>query len=149
MLLGEDGDDLLVGGSGRDLLIGGTGADRIVGNADDDILISGYTDYDSHTAALQAIMLEWTSERSYQVRCDNIEAGVTEEMFYLKAEADSNKPRTVHDDNATDSLTGSAGLDWFFANLFLDDEDQADRKDKVTDLHASEFAADLDWILGL
>ena len=146
LLLGEEGDDLLVGGSGRDLLIGGLGADRIVGNADDDILISGYTDYDSRADALQAIMLEWTSERSYGERCSNIEAGIAGAAVYLKSEVTSELPRTVHDDNAADVLTGSQGVDWFFANLFLSD-DAANRKDKITDLHASEFAADLDWIL--
>ena len=38
--------------------------------------------------------------------------------------------------------TGSAGLDWF---LFNADGDGSTR-DKATDLHAAEFAADLDWL---
>jgi Ca2+-binding RTX toxin-like protein len=49
---------------------------------------------------------------------------------------------TVFDDGAEDVLTGSAGSDWFFANL-----SGAGVKDKVTDLSAKEFATDLDVIL--
>lgn len=49
---------------------------------------------------------------------------------------------TVWEDDAKDVLTGSAGQDWFFANLGSDGV-----RDKVTDLHADEFAADLAWIL--
>jgi hypothetical protein len=43
-------------------------------------------------------------------------------------------------------LMGAAGQDWFFANLFLDNGDDANHKDKITDLHANEFALDLDFI---
>ena len=53
---------------------------------------------------------------------------------------------TVYDDNAKDTLTGCAGRDWFFANVALDGDDDATRKDKITDLSASEFALDLDFI---
>lgn len=41
----------------------------------------------------------------------------------------------------------TAGLIRFFANLALDANDDATTKDKITDLHADEFAIDLDWIL--
>lgn len=41
---------------------------------------------------------------------------------------------TVGDDGAKDMLTGSAGADWFFANL-VDGV-----LDKITDLKADEFA---------
>jgi hypothetical protein len=37
---------------------------------------------------------------------------------------------TVFDDNATDTLTGNAGLDWFFANL-----GPAGTLDTITDLN--------------
>ncbi len=45
-------------------------------------------------------------------------------------------------------MTGSAGQDWFFANQFLDNGDNPNHKDKITDLHAAEFANDLDFITG-
>ena len=54
---------------------------------------------------------------------------------------------TVFDDNEKDTMTGSSGQDWFFANLALDAGDDATANDKITDLHADEFAVDLDWIL--
>ena len=52
---------------------------------------------------------------------------------------------TVFDDGSADVLTGSAGQDWFFANLAKDSTDSG-VLDKVTDLSASEFASDLDFI---
>lgn len=54
---------------------------------------------------------------------------------------------TVFDDAAADVLTGSAGQDWFFANVAKDSTDSGVR-DKVTDRSASEFANDLDFING-
>jgi Ca2+-binding RTX toxin-like protein len=155
LLFGEAGDDLLVGGSGRDLLIGGTGADRIVGNADDDILIAGTTAFDANDQALCAIMDEWTSGREYAQRCANLRGTGTGtdfanrrngNVFLRNGDEFPGAVATVHDDNAEDTLTGSSGQDWFFANLFLDQGDDAARKDKITDLHAAEFALDIDFI---
>jgi PKD domain/RTX calcium-binding nonapeptide repeat (4 copies)/Beta-propeller repeat len=138
VLLGEGGDDLLVGGDRRDVLIGGMGADRAVGNADDDILIAGYTSFTDETAALLAIMTEWTSSGTYAERNTNLSS------THLRTEGPT---ATIHDDNAKDTLTGSSGQDWFFANLVLDSGDDATNKDKLTDLSSLEFAADLDFIL--
>jgi Ca2+-binding RTX toxin-like protein len=152
-LFGEAGDDLLAGSHGRDLLIGGLGADRLVGNADEDILISGTTDFDEHEAALAAIMAEWSSARSYSQRTSNISGAISGNTFggrtngnYFLNTEPSSGPVTVHDDGAKDMLTGAAGQDWFFANLFLDNGDDAEQKDKITDLGAAEFAQDLDFI---
>jgi hypothetical protein len=142
VLSGGAGDDLLVGGAGRDLLVGGTGADRIVGNADDDILIAGTTAFDDDVAALCAIMAEWTSERSYAERTANLRgttSGGLNGAYVLETEGAG---ATVFDDDAADVLTGSAGQDWFFANL------DSGVLDRITDLSAAEFAADLDFIQG-
>src|SRR4029453_5785548 len=62
----------LAGGDGRDLLIGGLDADTLDGGADDDILIAGTTAHDADDAALNQILAEWTSARSYQSRVKNI-----------------------------------------------------------------------------
>jgi Ca2+-binding RTX toxin-like protein len=155
VLLGGAGDDLLVGGGGRDLLIGGAGADRIVGNADEDLLVAGTTSFDANDEALSAVLAEWTSARSYSQRTANINgigsgssfAARLNTNYFLNTSA-ANGLITVQDDNAKDMLTGASGEDWFFANLFLDNGDDADQKDKITDLHASEFALDLDFIEG-
>ena len=55
---------------------------------------------------------------------------------------------TVADDNAKDTLAGDQGLDWFFANLWLDPNDDAEVKDKIVDMNLFEllFANDLDFI---
>src|SRR5207248_2687306 len=73
VLIGGPGDDNLQGGAGRDILIGGLGADRLVGQEGDDILIGGTTVYDDlsnpqNLQALNAILAEWTSADSYELR---------------------------------------------------------------------------------
>jgi titin len=172
VLLGNEGNDLLAGGSGNDVLIGGEGEDRLVGNADEDILIGGTTDFDDLEEALCAIVDEWTSNASYATRVAHLSglAGGLNDGFFLTTGSapvlgnhhhrhvrrrhgrdcpvldDVAGAATVHDDNARDLLTGSEGKDWFFANLALDGGDDATRKDSVTDLHANEFASDLDFI---
>ncbi|MBW3541220.1 MAG: PKD domain-containing protein [Planctomycetes bacterium] len=138
VLDGGTGDDLLVGGGGRDLLEGGRGADRIVGNADDDILVAGWLNFADRETAVSKIMAEWTSDRSYQTRIDNLTGVGTAERangeFFLKLDD------TVRDDEeaSEDVLTGSAGDDWFF--LWSDE-------DRATDLEDEVFANDLEWIL--
>lgn len=142
VLLGGAGDDLLVGGQGRDLLVGGFGADRIVGNADEDVLIAGACRFEADEEALCAIMDEWTSDRSFAERVANLRGeGVGPRLnghYFLTTEGSD---ATVSDDAAADLLTGSAGLDWFFADL------DAGTADRITDPHSAEFAADLDFIL--
>jgi hypothetical protein len=146
LLFGGDGDDLLVGGQGRDLLVGGSGADRIVGNADDDILIAGTTSFDEDHEALCAIMDEWTSSRDYATRTANIRGTGSGPSFDARQNGNyflivGEPSPTVYDDASKDTMTGSEGQDWFFANL------EAGILDKITDLNAEEFAEDLEFIL--
>lgn len=156
ILLGGDGDDLLFGGAGRDILIGGDGADTLLGNADDDILVAGTTAFDAHAAALAAIMAEWTSGRSYAQRTANIGGSGTGASFasrlngnfFLNVNAAQGSV-TVHDDNDKDTLSGDAGRDWFFANLNLDGDDAAARKDVISDLSSNEIAHDLDYLIAV
>jgi titin len=148
ILLGGNGDDLLVGGSGRDLLIGGNGADRLVGNAADDILIAGFTAWDVDAGALCSIMEEWSrTDQSYGERVMHLRlGGGLNGDVTLNVEPDQGAV-TVFDDDYADVLTGSAGIDWFFANLDGDGDPNM-AKDRITDLHASEFADDLEFIQG-
>ena len=153
ILVGGEGDDLLVGGSGRDVLIGGVGSDRLVGNTDDDILIAASTDFDANDAALHSILAEWTSNHDYATRVNNLKgtgsgARLNGSVFLVVDEVLSGGGvihGTVHDDRAVDILTGSQGQDWF---LFNADGENGSTKDKATDLSASEFASDLDFING-
>jgi hypothetical protein len=118
VLLGGAGDDQLLGGAGRNLLIGGLGADQLVGSKSDDLLIAGPTAFDANVAALNAIMAEWTSARSFAARVANLSGSgsgprANGNVFLLA----SGPGATVFDDGAVDQLQGAAGTDWYFANL--------------------------------
>jgi VCBS repeat-containing protein len=143
VLVGGPGNDQLTGGSGRDLLIGGLGADLLVGNSGEDILIAGVTAFDANYDALFAIMGEWSSSRSEAQRAANLRGNGSGPAFdqrrngnyFLQADGPA---ATVFDDNAKDRLTGSAGRDWFFANL------DSNVKDQLTDQNCGEWIDDLD-----
>ncbi len=111
VLVGGAGDDVIHGNGGRDLLIGGDGADAIDGGAGEDIVIGGRTFYDFHLDALLHIFSEWLrSDRTYEQRVSNLRnGGGLNENYRLNSS-------TVHEDNASDRLTGGADLDWFWGN---------------------------------
>jgi len=156
ILIGDDGNDLLQGQDGRDILIGGDGQDSLVGQTDDDILVAGFSNYDDNLSALNSILAEWTSARSYGLRSaniigHNITIGSTTYTFsatrsngniFLTPYDSStpSAPATVFDDADVDVLTGNSGQDLFLFN--------ADNPvpDTITDLSSSEFAADLDFL---
>jgi Ca2+-binding RTX toxin-like protein len=124
ILVGGSGADELNGGSSRDLLIGGNGADKLNGGASEDILIGGRTRYDGSVTALDELMAEWTSGRSYSVRTQNIRTG--------KAAASGSKltDATIRADSGErDSITGGSGRDWFFREFdaLLDRQSDEDR----------------------
>ena len=136
VLLGAEGADRLIGDKGRDLLIGGVGADQLEGKDGDDILIGGRTIYDiddDHVAAgfdeaLSAILAEWNSTRAYATRVANLRgtgSGPRLNGFYFLKDA-----VTVLDDAMADTLTGSAGEDWFFYKS---------TQDKLTDRKSDEL----------
>jgi hypothetical protein len=130
VLKGGDGHDVLVGGSGadymygdagRDLMIGRAGKDYLRGNGQDDILIGGSTAYDNNTAALDAIMAEWTrTDSGFSTRVGRLKSGVSDGLnttYNLIADGSS---RTVFDDNVQDTLYGDADYDWLLANTDAD-----------------------------
>ncbi|MCU0708140.1 MAG: pre-peptidase C-terminal domain-containing protein, partial [Pirellula sp.] len=165
ILLGGAGDDRIYGGDGRDLIIGGTGADRMYGDAYDDILIAGFTAFDEEfnasapgsfaasarlafdvqRQALEAILAEWTSCRSYTTRRNNLLGTGTGTRlngnYFLKATGATATSNTVFDDGSRDQLWGESGIDWFFANL---DGDNQSAKDEVKDRTGSEIITDTD-----
>jgi Ca2+-binding RTX toxin-like protein len=132
---------MLIGGNGRDLMIGGYGADRLVGNAEEDILIASPTAYDHNDLALCAIMKEWTSAGSNSARTANIMAG-TGLTGGFKLDGNDGANQTVFNDNDADTLTGSQGVDWFFANQIADNGGVLDT---VTDRAANELWNDTDF----
>src|SRR5262249_43492879 len=134
VLEGGAGSDNLKAGSGRDLLVGGRGADVLQGTSGDDILIGGTTDYDSNLAALSAVLAEWgRTDADYQTRVNHLNGtlgGGRNGGLLLTAS-------TVHDDAASDQLSGGAGLDWFFALL------SGTNKDVIKDRGAREVVTGL------
>ena len=132
---GGDAADMLIGGAGCDLLIGGFGADALIGNAADDILIGGYTTYDGSAFALRQILGVWSGGDTYQHRIRALQSA----SFAYRLVADS----TVRDDNARDSLTGSSGSDWFFANVG-NSSGQTGVLDCITDAAGQETRTDTD-----
>jgi hypothetical protein len=113
ILIGGGGNDTITAGSGRSLLIGGTGGDVLKGGAADDLLIAGTTNFDANHAALMSILREWQrTDKTYAQRIGDLKNGGG-----LNGSNKLIRGTTVHDDVATDTLTGGTGLDWFFANL--------------------------------
>jgi Ca2+-binding RTX toxin-like protein len=111
ILLGGDGDDELLGGLGRGILIGGRGEDRLRGGSGEDILIGGSTAYDALIQPLCTITDIWNSTiEPYEVRIGRLRLLLN--------------PYSVIDDGEADLLTGTSGLDWFFAGVadFLTDD---------------------------
>ena len=139
IIVGGAGSDLIAGAQGRDILIGGLDSDIIVGNQDDDILIAGNTAYDANSTALNAILAEWSSSRTYTERVNNLRNGTGSATrlngsFFLDSDV------TVFDDGEMDLLTGNQGTDWFLFNA-----DNGGR-DLVIDRTSAELADDLDFI---
>lgn len=155
-IFGEQGNDTLYGGDGRDLIVGGTGADRIHGDDSDDILIAGFTAFDTEyrsipgsnvlsfqdqRRAVESILAEWTSSRSFTSRLANLHGGTSSSRANGSVYLLENQ--SVFDDNIKDTLWGDSGTDWFFANF---DGDSSSIKDDVKDRNSAEQQnqADLD-----
>lgn len=142
IVLGGGGNDTINGNVGRDILIGGDGADTIIGNADEDILIAGTTSFDNTQSALAALLAEWTSAATYAQRTGHIMGGSGGLNGSIVLNGDNGAGQTVFNDSNVDTLTGSAGVDWYFANQdgipFL-------TLDIITDKTAAELWNDTDF----
>jgi Ca2+-binding RTX toxin-like protein len=80
-------------------VIGGAGRDRLFGQDGDDILIGGTTTHDGDSAALLAILAEWSAAIGFSAR-----------ITLLGAELNA---ATVLDDGHVDELTGGLNRDWY------------------------------------
>ena len=165
ILMGESGNDNIWGGDGRDIVIGGTGADRLHGDSKDDILIAGFTAFEmefnqmappvhfpsttrltfnEQRLALESILAEWVSARSYTDRRKNIRGEGTATRLngtnYFKVDNNVAANNTVFDDASVDTLWGDSGSDWFFANL----DNALGVRDDIKDRSNSESQEDID-----
>jgi Ca2+-binding RTX toxin-like protein len=125
-LEGNDGNDILSGGSGnddldgdagRDILFGGLGADLLKGDSDGDLLVGNRVTFENDAIALQFVLAEWTSNRSYSSRVANLRG--TGSGSRLNGTTFLNAS-TVLNDNAIDTLMGSTGQDWFLGTVGQD-----------------------------
>jgi hypothetical protein len=115
-ILVGNGGNVLIGGNGRrNLLIAGASASPswLFGGDDEDILIGGTTAWDTNTAALMAIMDEWTrTDIGYDERVDHVMRGGGLTTFLL--DPDPPTP-TVTGNGVTDFLFGGGpALDLYF-----------------------------------
>jgi hypothetical protein len=121
VLVGGAGRNDLIAGPGRDLLISGSGSSTLNAGSGDDLLIAGSTAFDANQVALDAIMAEWTSSRSYATRIADLSGASTGPRsngnYFLIA---SGPKATVFGNNATDVVDGGSGSDWFFVDLARD-----------------------------
>jgi Ca2+-binding RTX toxin-like protein len=112
ILLGGGGNDHLFGNGGRDMLIGDAGNDKLSGDAGQDILIGGATSFDDNDTALQTLLDEWTSDRTFDERVQNLQMGTGPILsgtgFSLS------QGTTVLYNRAHDKLDGGAGQDLIF-----------------------------------
>src|SRR5205823_2822481 len=109
VLLGGLGNDVLQGGASGDILIGGDGRDVLRGGLGSDLLIAGRTSHDADQAALLQMLAAWNANVAYSARVSNLSLG-TGGLPILDSTA-------VFGDGSHDSLTGGAGLDWFFGGV--------------------------------
>jgi Ca2+-binding RTX toxin-like protein len=111
ILIGNNANNNLSGGTGRDVIIGGKGQDLLLGSADDDLLIGGTTSFDF--TAIDEIYAEWTSNRTYTARINNIrgttKTGLNNGKFLTSL--------TVSDDGTRDTLDGNLDTDWFWLGV--------------------------------
>jgi Ca2+-binding RTX toxin-like protein len=108
LMLGGDGDDLLVGSDGVDMLIGGLGSDLARGLGGDDLLIGGATFADGDTKSLLALLSVWKSDAEYGDRIDEFRGAVSDLIPF-----DMDATFAYYDDGV-DTLEGGDGQDWFF-----------------------------------
>jgi hypothetical protein len=112
ILIGGAGANTITGGAGPSILIGG-GPSTLTAGSGDAILVGGTTVYDSssiaHDLALESILAEWASSKSFPTRVNDIIHG-----------GGLNGPNTLawgvnaHDDGNAHTLIGGSGNDWFF-----------------------------------
>jgi Ca2+-binding RTX toxin-like protein len=114
---GGSGNDEIKGGAGRDVLIGGLGADIVKGENNDDILIANTVTFEEDEVALQMVLAEWASSRSYSVRVANLKGVGTGERLNGSVFLNSS---SILNDNAIDILMGGKDQDWFVGTVSQD-----------------------------
>jgi Ca2+-binding RTX toxin-like protein len=120
ILVGGAGNDTLKAGTGKDVLIADGGADTLIGSTaitGSDLIIGGATIYDNNIAALNAIMAEWASIDSYALKIARLTGTVKGGHNGNVLLTTTGSSPTVTNNHQASTLTGGAGLDWFFSSV--------------------------------
>jgi len=126
IILGMGGNDLLYASYyGRNLIVGGGGADFIQSRYGEDLIIGGFTVYDTHPhvdVILVGIRDAWArTDQTFEQRVDTLRNGISltlpGEDGPSSAETVALNNETVLDDSDDDQIHDQSGLDWFFASL--------------------------------
>jgi hypothetical protein len=117
-----------------------SGAEGPVGRWGDDLMIGGTPASNSNETALAAVLAEWTSQDDYATRIANLlgTGGGSSFANRLNGNYFLQPGVTVFDDGAQYPLTGSAGQDWFFANIL-----GFGVLDKITGVAKDEIVTDI------
>jgi hypothetical protein len=137
ILLGAAGNDHLAGGGGLDMLIGGGGNDKLSGEGGEDILIGGTTEFDDDDEALLMLLSEWSSDRSFDDRVENLAEGIEDILEGTGLSLDEGSTVLTA---GRDKLDGGGGQDLIFSLLGKnngnqrrngdDDHDDDDRRNR-------------------
>jgi hypothetical protein len=130
LIAGNANANVLIGGTGRNVSIGGAGGDTLDASraTSDNILTGGTTDFDTNSAALDAIIAEWTrTDLSFKDRFSDLTSGTNGHgatpLNQVNGQLILLTSSTVHADSSPDTLTGSNNIDpatgkrahnWFF-----------------------------------
>jgi hypothetical protein len=107
-----------------------------------DLLIAGYTVFDDHKQPLLSLSAEWSSNRDYDNRRENLLGTNQNANQYSQRLNDnyfltnSGEDQTVFGDGEQDYLIGGGGRDWYFADLASDDDE--DKHDLFLRLQSNE-----------
>jgi ELWxxDGT repeat protein len=114
ILVGDAHANVLKALKGHNLLIGGLGGGDTLTSGGADILIAGFTNYDTNIAALQTILAEWktSTPSTYFNVISTIESASFADPLNTSTVIDSAPP------DLADTLNGSGKMqtDWFFAH---------------------------------
>jgi Ca2+-binding RTX toxin-like protein len=96
------------GGTAASILMAGSGTATVNGGSGNDILIGGTSSFDSSYSALDSLLAEWQSSKSYSQRISDLKNGGG-----LNGTNTLVANTTVHGGGA-DTLVGKGPNDWFF-----------------------------------
>jgi hypothetical protein len=133
LIVGDASPHVFIGGTLRNVIISGAGGGTLDASraTSDNLLIGGYTDFDTDPLALDAIFNEWTRPLlSFKQRFNDLTTGSSGALNRVNGKLILLTSTTVHANTAADKLIGSNQTDPATGarvhNWFFDDRDSDD-----------------------